>query len=133
MSLFQCSKCGCLENSACTRGYHCLNNNNRSDGKSREALASYRAILGLALDEDFGPTCSACCPIWYDEKGDFGIGPNPNPTADKYDGGGLWHGGFPRRFLPKGQFETNAVGNLCHKVTKDTDIKKYELEREEGT
>jgi len=69
--------------------------------------------LGKAL-------CSACAPTHY--KG----------GKEVNEEGGKWHGEFDRMFLPKGQFETNDVGNLCHKETKDDDVKKWALPEEEG-
>lgn len=142
MSLFQCTKCGCLENTACTSCYmgtYMMN----SDWKEpklrkehREALASYKKILGLKPEEPFGIYCSACCPMWFNDKGGFGIGPNPNPKPGKPErggGGGLWHGEWTRMFLPKGKFETAPNGNLRHIETKDEEVRKYALPKEEGT
>lgn len=40
---------------------------------------------------------------------------------------GEWHGRFPRLMLPKGMFITNGEGNLEHKETGETDLKKYEI------
>lgn len=40
---------------------------------------------------------------------------------------GEWHGKFPKMILPKGMFIRNKQGNLAHKETGDTDIKKYEI------
>ena len=132
MSLFQCDKCGCLENTALTRCSHCSYLMNREfeeedkNSNTYKALQSYREILGLKDGEEFGHYCSACCPVWFHkdgpDRGSYGIGPNPEPKADKWDGGGLWHGEFERIFLPKGQFFTNRDGNLAHKQTKSTDI-----------
>lgn len=38
---------------------------------------------------------------------------------------GTWHGQFPKMMLPIGMFVTNGQGNLEHKETGDTDLKKY--------
>lgn len=35
-------------------------------------------------------------------------------------GDGEWHGKFKRKFLPKGLFKTNRVGNLEHKETGES-------------
>ncbi|AIX13030.1 hypothetical protein NW77_022 [Erwinia phage phiEa2809] len=42
-------------------------------------------------------------------------------------GAGKWHNRFARTFLPLGMFETNDVGNLCHKETKSEDYWPYEI------
>ena len=42
-------------------------------------------------------------------------------------GTGFWHGRFGKVLLPKGQFVTNAEGNLAHKDSGDTDFLKYVL------
>ena len=77
MSLYQCTECGCRENTAC--GYYW------------EANYKKEPVL-----------CSECHT-------------------------GEWHGHFPKKLFPKGQFETNSVGNLQHKETGETDLKKYEI------
>lgn len=124
MSLFQCDKCGCVENTACTNGYHCP----VSWLEERpEVYASYREILGLKPDEPYGKYCSACSPIWFTKKGRYGVGPNPDPKPGR--DGGLWHGRFERRFLPKGEFETAPNGNLRKKSNHDENIDKYVLKQ----
>lgn len=134
MSIFQCQKCGCSENTADTECFHCMSWMNReyTDKDTHPgvllALQSYKRILGLRDDESFGYYCSACCPLWFEGKS-YGVGPNPDPQP----GEGMWHGEWERTFLPKGKFETNPDGNLWHKETHDTDIKKYRLPKEEGT
>ena len=40
---------------------------------------------------------------------------------------GVWHGRFEKIILPLGMFVTNREGNLEHKETGDTDIKKYAI------
>ncbi len=106
-----------------TRCYHAVS----LVKESKEAYESYRKVLNLKPGEPFGPYCSACCPLWYDEKGNYGVGPNPRPTKDKYDGGGLWHDAFERMYLPIGEFETDQYGNLRRKDNHDGDIQKYRL------
>ena len=110
MSLFQCAKCGCCENTALTNAGNAYFNNHRleSEGVERPALATYRVVLGLPPGAEFGAYCSACTPFWYTEKGNFGIGPNPTPEP----GEGLWHGKFERKFYPLGSMKTNREGNL---------------------
>lgn len=123
MSIFQCNKCGCAENTALTRCYHCTLNRE----EEHPAITSYREIVGLKPGERFGHYCSACCPVWFTEKGDYGVGPNPKPSADKWEGGGLWHGRWERMFLPLGEFETNQVGNLQRKGTTDDQVSKWAI------
>lgn len=128
MSIFQCDRCGCAENTACTSCSHSSYLMNSEWDKQHkepkhviEALASYKKILGLEPEQPFGKYCSACCPMWFDQNGEYGIGPNPNPGPDRPErgsGGGVWHGRWERKFLPKGQFETGPDGNLRHKISK---------------
>jgi len=40
---------------------------------------------------------------------------------------GTWHGRFEKLILPKGMFITNHKGNLAHKETGDTELKKYQI------
>lgn len=130
MSLFQCSKCGCIENTACTSGYHMMW---QMDKRDVEAAASYRKVLGLAEDDMFGNYCSACSPIWFTPEGGYGIGPGPVGQGNGLMGDvyGVWHGKFKRTFLPKGKFHTNGDGNLSHIETLDTNVDKYALESED--
>ena len=108
MSLFQCSKCGCKENTACSNMSRAHFNNHLYKGESSQAaLASYREALGLKPDEEFGAYCSACSPMWFDNH-NLGLAPNPNPTP----GEGLWHGKFPRVYFPLGSMITDFQGNL---------------------
>lgn len=130
MSLFQCDRCGCLENTSCTGGYWTM----KLVEDYPEVAASYRKVLGLAPDEPFGAYCSVCDPAWFDARGHYGIGPRPKQYKDSMgigDGEGKWHGKFERIFLPKGKFHTNDDGNLAHIETLDTDIDKYVLPEED--
>lgn len=132
MGLFQCQKCGAVENSACSSGYHPLNCLSFTTPKSPrhaddlEALAGFRKTLGLPEGAKLGVYCSVCTPVWYD-GGRYGVGRNPNPT----EGAGLWHGRFKMQFLPKGQYETGPRGDLQHKRTrqppKESDYSDVEL------
>ncbi len=127
MSLFQCDKCGCAENTALTNSFWYSWRILKEDRP--EIYASYREILGLKPGEEPGKYCSACTPVWFGPDRMYGRGRNPNPEP----GAGLWHGRFPRTFLPKGQFETAPNGNLRKKGTGDEDYRKHALEREEGS
>jgi hypothetical protein len=40
---------------------------------------------------------------------------------------GEWHGHFPKLIPPKRQFVTNKEGNLAHRETGDTDVRKYAI------
>lgn len=100
MSIFQCERCGCAENTACGVGmfYHSPSSFDWSYAPELE---------GKRL-------CSAC-------------GPTHLKNGSKTITEGQWHGLFPRVYLPKGQFVTNSVGNLAHRETGDTDYLKYAL------
>lgn len=124
MSLFQCDNCGCAENSALTEGYLTL----EFLVDDPEVIKSYKEILGLKEDEEFGNYCSACCPIWFNENGQCGLGKNPKPKP----GEGMWHGQFDRVYLPKGKFETAPNGNLRHKANHDEDFRKYAIRIEKA-
>jgi hypothetical protein len=45
----------------------------------------------------------------------------------KPTGKGVWHGEFPRVYLPVGMFSTNNKGNLAHTETGDEDFYKWAL------
>ena len=130
MSLFACDKCGCVENTSCTGGYHHYPLN---QAQHKNVLDSYRKVLGLPDGVPYGSYCSACDPSWFNEEGDFGIGPRPEGHTSKYEDrhAGKWHGGFTRRFLAKGMWHTNEDGNLAHVLTLETDTRFYELDEEE--
>lgn len=40
-----------------------------------------------------------------------------------------WHGRFDKLLLPKGMFVTNSDGNLAHRETGDTNVRKYEVKQ----
>lgn len=99
MSLFQCEACGCRENNAL-------------------ACQGFKEFSGY-FDWSYAPEregmklCSACGPALHAAG-----------TPSKF---GVWHGVFPRLFLPKGQFITNQRGNLEHAETGRTDIENFAL------
>lgn len=99
MSLFQCERCGCVENTALS-----------SQGFKVHAedfdWTGIEDRQGLRL-------CSACGPTRYD---------GGEPTSY-----GVWHGKFKRVFLPIGQFKTNRRGNLEHIQTGTEDYMPYEI------
>jgi len=99
MSLFQCEKCGCCENTAL-------------------ACQGFKDITDCfdwtGMEEDEGKLlCSACGPTKYNDG-----------TKTKY---GEWHGKFDRTYLPLGEFKTNGEGNLMRIESGDTDFRKYEI------
>lgn len=125
MSLFQCKKCGCVENTACSdMAPMMVYLYNAEFIEHKAAMESWKRFLGILLDQPFEPLCSACSPVWYTPEGYYGVG---NPPDNH------WHGRFKRMFLPKGKFVTDDDGNLKHCETGDKDIDKYILDREEGT
>ncbi|MBU2590145.1 MAG: hypothetical protein KKA65_02205 [Nanoarchaeota archaeon] len=105
MSLFQCDRCGCLENTALTE---CSSDYMKIFIKESKELKEYKKELGLNENQEFGNYCSACCPL----------------------GERKWHGEFPRIFLPKGEFETAPNGNIRPKKILDEDVEKYALKIE---
>lgn len=111
----------------CSHSTPYLMNRELERNPDHPALLSYKKLIGIKPKQVFKHYCSACCPIWYDGHV-YGVGPNPNPKKDKWEGGGLWHGDFRRRFFPKGKMFTNPDGNLRHKdFPNDPDIKKFEI------
>jgi len=99
MSLFQCEKCGCVENTALA----CQGFKNIAE-----------CFDWTGIEEDEGKLlCSACGPTKkrHGSKSEFGE----------------WHGRFDRIYLPLGEFKTNRQGNLEHIESGDTDFRKYEI------
>lgn len=113
MSLFQCDNCGCVENTACTGGYHMKW---KDDRMPADVAQSYRKELGLAADEEFGNYCCVCSPVWFTDEGEYGLGPIPKDKITKEDKWGdalgVWHGKFPREFWKKGTLFTDQQGNV---------------------
>jgi len=130
MSIFQCDKCGCKENTALTGGAYGM----VSCVKDRpDVVARYLAILGHPPWYPLGFYCSACNPQWFTPEGHVGVGPRPQDfQTPRPKDAGTWHGKFDRVFLPKGMFATNNDGNLAHIDTLDTDTRKHSLPEEEG-
>lgn len=119
MSLFQCAKCGCVDNTATTEfGYAAwMCNADWEESRYLEALKSYKDIIGIPHEKPFEMLCCECCPLWYDEKGGYGIGPNPNPY--------VWHEQFAKRYLPKGMYLTDPnTGNLIHRLTRKGPVRE---------
>ena len=99
------------------------------------AIQHYRQQLGLKPGQRARDLCwcSACSPVWYDEHGAYGVGPNPRPSperASRNGGGGQWHGEFARHYLPKRQFETDRHGNLVH-IRTQRESRHYWLDQED--
>lgn len=90
MSIFQCERCGCAENTACGVGmfYHAPSSFDWSYAPE---------LKGKRL-------CSVCGPVRL-------AGGKPTITEGK------WHGLFPRMFLPLGMYVTDNRGNLVHRDT----------------
>lgn len=103
MSLFQCTHCGCIENTALSMGSRAHFNNTFTE-RLPDIAAAYRVVLGLPEGAPFGDYCCVCNPFWYTPKGDYGLGPNPAPQ--------VWHEKFHRRFFPKGTVRTSRNGNV---------------------
>lgn len=102
MSLYQCEECGCLENTACGH-YWCANKPDLFD------WSDMRERRGKKL-------CAACAPSKFRD----------GTSTER----GAWHKRFERIMLPKGQFKTNRDGNLEHIETGDTNVRKYQLNKD---
>lgn len=90
MPLFQCEKCGCVENTA-------LSANGFSGMQTRLFNWDYAPELkGKKI-------CSACGPKFFNDG-----------TPTKF---GKWHGVFSRDYLPLGEYLTDERGNLRHRLT----------------
>lgn len=100
MSLFQCERCGCAENTAL------------SDQGVKGFTEEWYCWDGIE-DRKGKLLCSACGPPKHDDGSPSGLGE--------------WHGEFERIFLPIGRFKTNNEGNLVHTRTGSTDYHKYNL------
>ena len=100
MSLYQCQRCGCCENTALA----CQGMNGYPE--SFFDWTGFEDRKGLKL-------CSACGPTKYadGEPSEFG----------------KWHGRFDRVFLPLGMFKTNREGNLEHIETGSTKFRDYAI------
>ena len=105
MSLFQCERCGCCENTALS-GQGC---NGFAEG--------FYDWTGFE-DRKGKRLCSACAPTNYADG---------TPTDF-----GKWHGEFDQVFLPKGMFRTARNGNLEHTETGDQDFRKHKIPNPEA-
>jgi hypothetical protein len=122
MSLFQCDICGCIDNTTTSNmGGYDLNIFLR-DVDSKEAVKSYKKVLGLKPDEKFGKYCCIHSPVWFKEQ-KLGIGKKPEDQK-------VWHNKFDRKFLPKGEWETVSDGNLQHKIYGKILTDSFESEKE---
>ena len=90
MSLYQCEKCGCIENTA-LGWYHCRN---------RMETNLPPELVGKKL-------CSVC-------------GPTKLKSGEPIGRTGEWHGKFERRFFKKDSLCTNEEGCLSHKDSQKT-------------
>ena len=102
MSLYQCEKCGCIENTA-IGFFHCRN----TDWFSEYQKGTKK---GMKL-------CSVCGPIKTSDG-----------NVTKY---GKWHGRFRRRFFPKGTLYTDQEGNIRKIANNNYPDKEDEIYMEE--
>lgn len=98
MSLFQCGRCGCCDNTA------------TSPRDCDTYAARFYDWTGIE-DRKGKKLCSACGPTKYSDG-----------TPTEY---GQWHGRFTRTYLPLGMFRTANNGNLEHVETGEQDYRKY--------
>jgi hypothetical protein len=96
MSLFQCARCGCRENTALSHQGFIFH-----DYFDRTGLEEYK---GKKL-------CSACGP-WTYKSGELMY------RRGQAELPGVWHGQFERLYLPKEGIFTNRVGNLESKDSR---------------
>lgn len=101
MSLFQCERCGCVENTALA-----------AQGFKMRIMQECFDWTGIE-DRQNKLLCSACGPSRYRDG---------QPSRF-----GKWHEKFDRVFLPKDKFFTNSVGNLEHKETGSEDYRQYQI------
>lgn len=101
MSLFQCAKCGCVDNTS--TGLDCFADF-ITDMYDWTGLEEYR---GQNL-------CSACAPT-----------KNEDGTQSEFTG--EWTSGIDRTYLEKGKWKTNDDGNLEHIETGETNYRNYML------
>lgn len=103
MPLFQCNKCGCVDNTS--SGLECY----------ADFITDMYDWTGL--EEFKGKSlCSACAPSKHSDG-----------TETEY---GQWHGEFKRDFLQKGMWFTNDDGNIENKETGQIDYKNHTLNAE---
>lgn len=123
MSLFQCDRCGCVENTALSEGGYLISGLVTED-EPPEIVKSYKAAVGLKEEEPFGNYCCVCCPMQFDKKGEFKIFEEKDRRQ--------WHSDFPRTFLAKGEWETDERGNLRNKKTGQVGWKGQAVPAPEG-
>ena len=105
MAIFQCGKCGCAENTACTAFF---------DGE----WTSRFKVPAEDMQYNKLPLCCMCIPEFY-KNGEI----NKQRKVK-------WHNRFSRVFLPLGEYHTNQEGNLAHKETGSTDYRKHAIKIE---
>lgn len=81
MSIFVCSKCGCVDNTA-TSSYWSIVHNTFPEAEWDESIKAYKGK----------PLCSECCKVIFDETGN-----NPRYVPGK------WHGKFPKKPITEEQ------------------------------
>lgn len=118
MSLYQCSKCGCVENTATSDGGFLIKYMINKT-KHPEINKSYKEAMGLKEDDEFGEYCCVCNPMQFNKEGNYQLF-DMNVKKE-------WHNKFPRTFLEKGKWKTNREGNLEHIKTGETDFHKYAI------
>jgi hypothetical protein len=97
MPLFQCQKCGCVDNSATGHYWRA----NRVEKYDWTGLEEFKGKI----------LCAVCGPRFYASGA---------PTEF-----GVWHKRFKRDFLPLGQFEENSEGGLTNKENGDRNYTQY--------
>ena len=99
MSLMQCVKCGCVEN---------------TNGTSSALWVMPSIFDWNGLEEFKGKRlCCVCMPLHYS-------------SGEIIEKAGKWHNRFKRVFLPKGDWHTNSDGNL-ENDKGEIDYSEYEI------
>ena len=111
MSLFQCGRCGCVDNTVY--------------GVSGEEYRS-RFYDWTGIEDRLGKDlCCACAPTRYAKSKEQAKTMGGKPY-------GQWHNQYDRNFLPMDMFYTNRVGNLAHKETHSEDYAPYIIRTEKA-
>lgn len=101
MSMFQCGKCGCAENTACTNFF---------EGK----WTTRYKVPKEEMEYNELPLCCVCLPKQY-------------KNGETVERAGKWHNQFSRYFLPMGEYHTNLEGCLEHTETGATNYQQHAI------
>lgn len=113
MSLFQCSHCGCVENTALSHQGFTIRKHiydwSSAKGQNKDTV---KVSYGIFLSIETYRLCCVCGPVTY-------------ANGVEVKGAGVWHGQFSIEFLPKLQYVTNDQGNIEHVSGCSVDVCQY--------